>query len=263
MRSKVRALGIGLLVGSVVMCARYGYARDHALADKGRTAKASGRLLSADRDSDDWMTYGRTYSEQRYSPLEQVTDQNVSKLRPAWEFDLDTFRGQEETPLVVDGVMDFPTPWGKVFALGARTGKLLWSYDPRGPKDWAANGCCGPINRGVAVWDGKVYVGTLNGHLVALDARSGKPLWDVLSIPRYPMYTRSGERRAQYLVDGAPRVLKGEVIVGNGGGDSGMRGYISAYDAAIYRRTTAARAGSCGVSILFRVNLLVPARASP
>lgn len=235
MRSRIHALSIGLLAGSAVLCARYGSGRDHALADRQRVAKdpasvSSARLLSADSDSADWMTYGRTYSEQRFSTLEQITDQNVSKLKPAWEFDLDAFRGQEETPLVVDDVMYFSTPWGKVFALNARTGKLLWSYDPKGPKDWAANGCCGPINRGVAVWDGKVYVGTLNGHLVALGARNGKPVWDVLTIPPYSMYAPSGERRAQYLMDGAPRVVKGEVIIGNGGGDSGMRGYLSAYD---------------------------------
>jgi len=235
MFSKARVLGIGLLVVSAGFCVRYSYGPAYARTAKDPVTKrhasvSSARLLAADSDLSDWMSYGRTYSEQRFSPLKQITDQNISKLGPTWEFDLDTFRGQEETPLVVDGVMYFPTPWGKVFALNARTGKLLWSYDPKGPKDWVANGCCGPINRGVAVWDGKVYVGTLNGHVVALNAENGKPVWDVLTIPAYSMYTSSGERRAQYLIDGAPRVVKGEVIVGNGGGDSGMRGYLSAYD---------------------------------
>jgi quinohemoprotein ethanol dehydrogenase len=233
---RVRMIGMGLLFASAVFCVRYSYGRDRALAGKEHVLQRSGsassaRLLAGDNDLADWMSYGRTYSEQRFSPLKQIRETNVSQLKPAWEFDLDTFRGQEETPLVVDGVMFFPTPWGKVFALNARTGKLLWSYDPKGPKDWVANGCCGPINRGVAVWDGKVYVGTLNGHLVALDARNGKPVWDILTIPPYSMYAPSGERHAQYLMDGAPRVVKGEVIVGNGGGDSGLRGYLSAYDA--------------------------------
>jgi PQQ-dependent dehydrogenase (methanol/ethanol family) len=167
------------------------------------------------------MTYGRTYSEQRFSPLSQIRADDAVKLKPAWHFDLDSDRGQEETPIVVDGVMYVGTAWSEVVALDARNGAHLWTYDPKVPKDWSLVSCCDAVNRGVAVWNGKVYVGTLDGHLVALDAQSGKPVWDVLTIAP----------GAKYTIPGAPRVVKGKVLIGNGGGDYGPRGYLSAYDA--------------------------------
>ena len=167
------------------------------------------------------MTYGRTYSEQRFSPLKQISDQNVSKLALAWYYDLDTHRGQEATPIVVDGVMYFTTAWSKVLALDAAAGKLLWSYDPKVPGAWAINACCDVVNRGVAAWNGKVFLGTLDGRLIALDAASGSPAWETLTI----------DRNFRYTITGAPRVVKGKVIIGNGGGEFGVRGYVSAYDA--------------------------------
>src|SRR5262245_27364337 len=100
------------------------------------------RIINADREPASWLSYGRTYSEQRFSPLKQINDQNVSRLGLAWYYDLDTHRGQEATPIVVDGVMYFTTAWSKVFALNATTGELLWSYDPRVPGSWAVNACC-------------------------------------------------------------------------------------------------------------------------
>lgn len=180
------------------------------------------RLTHADADPGNWMSYGRTYSEQRFSPLKQINDQNVGQLALAWYVDLDTRRGQEATPIVVDGVMYFTTAWSKVFAVKAATGEKLWSYDPKVPPEWAVNACCDVVNRGVAVWQGKVFVGTLDGRLVALDAASGKPVWETLTIdPKFP-----------YTITGAPRVVKGKVLIGNGGAEFGVRGYISAYDAA-------------------------------
>jgi quinohemoprotein ethanol dehydrogenase len=180
------------------------------------------RLTAADADPDNWMSYGRTYSEQRFSPLKQINDQNVGQLSLAWYVDLDTRRGQEATPIVVDGVMYFTTAWSKVFAVKAATGEKLWSYDPKVPPEWAVNACCDVVNRVVAVWQGKVFVGTLDGRLVALDASTGKPVWETLTIdPKFP-----------YTITGAPRVVKGKVLIGNGGAEYGVRGYISAYDAA-------------------------------
>src|ERR1700722_10257284 len=178
------------------------------------------RIVAADREPENWMTHGRTYSEQRFSPLKQIDDQNVSQLNLAWHYDLDTHRGQEATPLVVDGVMYFTSAWSKVFALNAATGALLWSYDPQVPGEWGINACCDVINRGVAVWSGKVFVGTLDGRLLALDAKTGKLLWEILTI----------DRNFRYTITGAPRVVKGKVIIGNGGGEFGVRGYVSAYD---------------------------------
>ncbi|MFI5057221.1 MAG: PQQ-dependent dehydrogenase, methanol/ethanol family [Candidatus Acidiferrales bacterium] len=178
------------------------------------------RLLHADQEPGNWMSHGRTYSEQRFSPLKQIDDRNIGQLGLAWTVDLDTRRGQEATPIVVDGVMFFTTAWSKVFAVKAATGERLWSYDPKVPPEWAVNACCDVVNRGVAVWRGKVFVGTLDGRLVALDAATGKPIWETLTI----------DRNFRYTITGAPRVVKGKVIIGNGGAEMGVRGYISAYD---------------------------------
>src|SRR5687768_18587527 len=119
------------------------------------------------------MSTGRTYDEQRFSPLQQITTDNVARLGLAWFADLDTSRGQEATPIVVDGVIYIATAWSKVKAYDARTGKALWAYDPKVPGEWGVRGCCDVVNRGVAFWKGKVYVGTYDGRLVALDAGTG------------------------------------------------------------------------------------------
>jgi len=179
------------------------------------------RLTNTDKEPGNWLTYGRSYNEQRFSPLNQITDQNIRQLGLTWYFDLDTRRGQEATPLVVDGVMFFTTAWSKVVALDAATGALRWSYDPRVPPAWGVNACCDVVNRGVAVWKGKVYVGTLDGRLIALDAATGQPVWETLTI----------DPKSRYTITGAPRVVKGKVLIGNGGAEFGVRGYISAFDA--------------------------------
>ena len=179
------------------------------------------RLLHADDDPANWLTYGRTYTEQRFSPLKMVNDQNVDQLRLAWYVDLDTRRGQEATPIVVDGVMYFSTAWSKVFAVSASTGEKLWSYDPKVPPESAINACCDVVNRGVAVWRGKVYVGTLDGRLIALDAASGKPVWQKATT----------DPASRYTITGAPRIANGKVLIGNAGAEMGVRGYVSAYDA--------------------------------
>lgn len=179
------------------------------------------RILNADQEPGNWLAHGRTYDEQRFSPLKQINDQNVGQLALAWHYDLDTNRGQEATPLVIDGVMYFTSAWSKVFALDAATGKLRWSYDPKVPPEWGVNACCDVVNRGVAAWNGKLFLGTLDGRLVALEAATGKPAWETLTID--PSF--------RYTITGAPRVVKGKVIIGNGGSEMGVRGYVSAYDA--------------------------------
>src|SRR5271163_2255156 len=136
------------------------------------------RITNADREPGNWMSYGRSYSEQRFSPLKDINDQNAARLGLAWHFDLDTRRGQEATPLVVDGRMYFTSAWSKVFALDAATGSLLWSYDPRVPPEWGVNACCDVVNRGVAAWRGKIFFGTLDGRLIALDAATGNKVWE-------------------------------------------------------------------------------------
>ena len=184
-------------------------------------AVTAARLIAADAEPGQWMSHGRTYDEQRFSPLDQIKKDNVKELGLAWFADLDTNRGQEATPIVVDGVLYVSTAWSKVKAYNAATGQPLWAYDPVVPGGWAVNACCDVVNRGVAVWDGKVFVGTIDGRLVALDAATGKLLWDVNTIDKTKPYT----------ITGAPRVVKGLVLIGNGGAELGVRGYVTAYDA--------------------------------
>lgn len=238
MFSSSRISSVIFLVVLAGLGLRYGYASENPATTKLTSAAKSPAAVDAARlstaakdDAADWLSNGRTYSEQRFSPLKQITDKDVARLNPAWQFVLNTTRGQEGTPLVVDGVMYVSTAWSEVYALDARTGRKLWYFDPKVPRDWSLNSCCGPINRGVAVWKGKIYDPTLNGHLIALDARTGKPVWDTFTFPSDVEYTPEGTPLAQYVMSGAPRVVKGKVIVGTGGGDQGVRGYISAYNA--------------------------------
>ena len=179
------------------------------------------RLLAADSEPGNWMAHGRTYSEQRYSPLTQINDENVADLGLAWHFDLGDTRGIEATPIVVDGVMYVTGGWSKVFALDAKTGAEIWRYDPKIDKAWFVNMCCDAVNRGVAAWDGKIFVGVGDGRLVALDAANGAVQWEVQTTPTDKPYS----------ITGAPRVVDGKVIIGNGGSELGVRGYVTAYDA--------------------------------
>ncbi|PSO09876.1 PQQ-dependent dehydrogenase, methanol/ethanol family [Sphingobium sp. AEW4] len=197
-------------------------------AKQSRKAKAALIILmiwvsacGSDGGDSDWAEHGRTADEQRYSPLSDINAHTVGHLGLDWYADLDSDRGQEATPVVVSGKLYVSTAWSMVKAYDGASGKLLWSYDPKVPREWAVNACCDVVNRGVAVADGRVFVGTLDGRLVALDAATGRPLWSVLTIdPTKP-----------YTITGAPRVIKGRVIIGNGGAEYGVRGYVSAYDA--------------------------------
>jgi quinohemoprotein ethanol dehydrogenase len=180
------------------------------------------RLRAAERDAANWITHGRTWSEQRFSPLAQIDAKNVARLGLAWSRPLDYERGVEATPLVVDGVMYLSGPWNVVYAFDAADGTPLWKYDPQVDRVRAAEGCCGPVNRGVAVWGGMVYVGTLDGRLLAMDAANGTLRWSV------DIFIDDAPGRN---ITGAPRVVKGRVLIGNGGADMGARGYVSAYDA--------------------------------
>jgi len=179
------------------------------------------RLVSADRDTANWLTYGRTYDEQRFSPLSQISERNVSRLGLVWSRELGTTRGLEATPLVVDGVIYTTGSWSVVYAIDARTGDVRWSYDPQVPRARARVFCCDAVNRGVAIYRGRIYVGTLDGRLVAIDAASGARVWEVLTVDTLKPYSSTG----------APRIAPGLVLIGNGGAEMGVRGYVSAYDA--------------------------------
>lgn len=179
------------------------------------------RLQAADTNGE-WLSYGKGYSEQRFSPLNQVDTKTVGQLGLAWYAQFDTDRGQEATPLMVDGVLYTTTAWSKVFAFDAANGKPLWAYDPKVDGSKGFDACCDVVNRGVAAWKGRIYVGTLDGRLIALDARTGKVDWSV----------QTTDNAKPYTITGAPRVIKDKVLIGNGGAEYGVRGYVSAYDAA-------------------------------
>lgn len=179
------------------------------------------RIVNADKEPGNWLTHGRTYSEQRFSPLNKVNDKNVGELGLAWHFDFGTKRGLEATPLVIDGVMYLTGNWSVVYAVDAKTGKQLWTYDPQVDRAWAAHLCCDVVNRGVAAWGDKIFVGTLDGRLIAVQATTGKKVWEVLTV----------DQQWPYSITGAPRVANGKVFIGNGGAELGVRGYVTAYDA--------------------------------
>ena len=184
------------------------------------------RLENADRDPGQWMSYGRTWDEQRFSPLKQINDQNAGRLGLAWFAELNTYRGVEATPLEVDGILYNISAWNILSAYDARNGHLLWTYDPKVAPEWARYACCGPSARGIALWKGKVYIGALDGRLIAVDARSGHEIWS----------EQTFDRDWPYSITGAPRVFDGQVLIGNGGADYGVRGFVASYDAETGKR---------------------------
>jgi len=179
------------------------------------------RLAGAAQEPGQWLMDGRTYDAQRYSPLKDINESNVAQLGLAWYADLDTYRGVEATPLFVDGVLYDISAWNITTAYDARSGKPLWTYDPQVPREWGRYACCEPVARGLAFWKGKVIIGTLDGRLIALDAQRGTPVWTATTF----------DKSQPWSITGAPRVFDGMVVVGNGGADLGVRGFISAWDA--------------------------------
>ena len=178
-------------------------------------------LLNAGSDTANWITYGRDYAEQRFSPIDQVNLETVGDLGLTWFADLDTARGQEATPLVIDGKMYITTAWSKVKAFDATTGEPLWEYDPEVPGETGVKACCDVVNRGLAAWGDRLFLGTLDGRLIALDRETGAEIWSEVTVDQTMAYT----------ITGAPRVIDGKVLIGNGGAEFTVRGYVSAYDA--------------------------------
>lgn len=178
-------------------------------------------LVDADATPGEWLSHGRTYSEQRFSPLESINVTNVTELGLSWSFDFGTSRGIEATPIVHDGVLYVTGTWNIVYALDAKTGEELWTFDPKVDRSRASIMCCDVVNRGVAIWGDKIFTGTIDGRLIAIDVESGEERWAVSTI----------DTSKPYSITGAPRVVKGKVIIGNGGADLGVRGYVTAYNA--------------------------------
>jgi alcohol dehydrogenase (cytochrome c) len=182
------------------------------------------RILKADAEPWNWLTYSGSYKGWRYSRLDQITRENVGKLKLEWAYQMPVTHRIQTTPIVVDGVMYVTEPPSNVVALDAATGRPFWRYRRSLPSK--INVCCGQVNRGVAVMGDRVFVGTVDAHLVALDARTGAVLWDV----------EVAQSRNGYAITSAPLVVKDMVITGIAGGEYGIRGFLDAYDQKTGRR---------------------------
>ena len=196
-----------------------GCSPENAVVQAGAVDRA--RLLNIESESGSWLTPGRDFGKTHYSPLENINRDNVSKLGFAWEFDTRTQRGLEATPQIVDGVLYASGVWGSVYAVDARSGAEIWRFNPKVDGQWGRYACCDVVNRGVSVWQGRVYVAALDGRVFALNASDGEVVWVAESID---------DQSRAYTVTGATQVAGDVVVIGNGGADFDGRGYITAFD---------------------------------
>ena len=215
------AIGLGLAIsctGALAQSPAKG-SPDHIKAVTSAVDSASIKANTA--TSNDWPTIGLDYAETRFSKLNQINTDNVRKLGLVWSYGLESSRGVEATPVVVDGIMYQTASWSVVHAIDARIGKKLWSFDPGVDREKGYKGCCDVVNRGVAVYKGKVFVGAYDGRLIALDAVTGQKVWEKDTLI---------DKGHSYTITGAPRAFNGRVVIGNGGAEYGARGYVTAYD---------------------------------
>jgi len=238
------ALGMSLLlsIAAVAGCAR----SDRAAVASSESSSGSGvspanvraasvtaanvtaeRLLHAADEPGQWMMYGGTYSEQRFSTLKQIDSSNVGQLGLAWFASYETNQNQYGSPLYIDGVIYVSTARDVVYAFDAKTGRQLWKYNPLIHGERLRYNL-GLVNRGIAAWRGKIILGTLDARLIAIDARTGKEVWSTDTVPES---LGLGEMTNRYTITMAPRVAKGKVFIGASGGEFGVRGFIAAYDA--------------------------------
>lgn len=184
-------------------------------------------VLSDESGGDDWPAYGRTFSEQRYSPLKQINDGNVTRLGLAWSIESPEPINASAAPIEADGVIYYASGFSVLNAVDARSGRRIWRFDPEVTKFAGKKLRAGWLVRGLALWKDKVLVGTVDGRLIAVDSKTGKLVWSAMTVD---------PRDARYIT-GAPRVFNGKVIIGHGGGDYGAtRGYVTAYDAETGRQ---------------------------
>ncbi len=176
------------------------------------------RILGAEKEPQNWLTYSGTTMSQRYTTLDQITPQNIKNLELQWMFQAKSLEKFEATPLVVDGIMYTVQAPNNVVALDAVTGRVFWTYNYLPAR--TARPCCGQVNRGLAILGDTLFMGTIDAHLVAIDAKGGKPIWNVA-------VAKAG---AGYALTHAPLIVKDKVIIGTAGGEYGIRGFIAAYD---------------------------------
>lgn len=211
---------LGLTLASIALASVF---NPHISADNPpKAANVNEARVAADAaEGANWLLNGRTFDSAHFSPLKQINDQNAGTLGLAWYMDIDSGMGIVSEPIVVDGIAYISAPQSKVYAIGAASGKLIWKFDPKVRLDQALNGSYSArTNAGVAVWEGKVFVGTGDCRLVAIDAASGKQIWETQVCEP----TQTG-------ITNAPHVTKGKVFMGYNGSDDAVRGAIAAYDA--------------------------------
>jgi len=219
-----RGASVALALGAT-MIGNGAFAQTKGTADHIKSAIGaidSAAIKANTATSKDWPTVGLDYAETRFSKLDQINASNVKNIGLMWTYSLDSIRGIEATPLVVDGIMYVSGPWSIVHAVDTRTGKRIWTFDPKVDHEKGYRGCCDVVNRGVALYKGKVFVGAYDGRLIALDAATGQKVWEKDTVVDHKM---------SYTITGAPRVFNGKVVIGNGGAEYGVRGYVTAYDA--------------------------------
>jgi quinohemoprotein ethanol dehydrogenase len=215
------------LTFSFVIAASAGLVTWLAVAQETARIVTPQELLNAGGDGTEWLTYGHDYAETHFSPLNQINTKNVKRLSLAWSATTEAPQGTvEATPLMHNGVLYGILPWDVMFAVDARTGKTKWRWDPDVPREHISGLCCGPVNRGMAIYNGRVYAGLLDGRVVAVDQETGKLIWS----------TQDTVPGGDTILTSAVRVVKGKLIVGSSGADQGMRGYFSAYDAETGKR---------------------------
>jgi alcohol dehydrogenase (cytochrome c) len=187
-------------------------------------------LLHAADNNANWLLYGRTYNAHRYSPLKQINKENVTRLTPQWTFQTGVLDGFECTPLVIDGIMYVTTPWNHGYAIDCKTGSQLWHYQKSLPENMAL--CCDAVNRGFAAWGERLYMATLDAHLVCLDRNTGEEIWDTpITVTGDDGKEVKDIYKMAYSATVAPLVVKGKVIMGISGAEYGIRGFLDAYDA--------------------------------
>lgn len=224
MLKSARILGFGLLLPLAIAGCQKKEEASALLVNP--AAVTQERLLQGLNDTSQWATYGGGYSEQRFSPLKQIDTTSVGELGLVWYADYDTNLDVHGTPLYVDGVLYVSTSWNHLFAYDAKSGTQLWEYNAQVPGEWLRNVCCGNVNRGIAAYDGKIYMGTLDGRLVAIDAKTGTEAWSTDTIQG-----DHADPLNRYSITMAPRIAKGKVFIGASGGEYGVRGWIAAFDA--------------------------------
>jgi quinohemoprotein ethanol dehydrogenase len=229
-RTHTQSMGLRLSAAIVACCAmNAGVAASSSSGSTGSAAAnvTAERLVKADNEPGQWMTYGGTYSEQRFSPLKNIDASNVSQMGLQWFADYETNQNQHGSPLYVDGVIYVSTARNVVHAFDGKTGEQIWKYNPM-IQGVRLRYNVGLVNRGIAAWHGKIVMGTLDGRLVAIDAKTGKEAWSVDTVPDS---LNLGEMANKYAITMAPRVAKGKVFIGGAGGEFGVRGWIAAFDA--------------------------------